>query len=123
MARFVDWWSLSSTTPADVAAAAARADVLVETGSDYAVAWVDFGDGDDRAPILAPGSVCSAAGATWLVYPGAGAHEGWLARVVQRAADGQVLVNGPAVELGPHGAADQIVAALLNRPRPAAALA
>ena len=79
MARTVDWWSARGTTIAGIAAAAARANVLSGTSDSYMVGRFDFGDGGELAPILAPGSMCAVNGSMWLIYPGGGAHEGWLA--------------------------------------------
>lgn len=112
MARFADWWSRSSATPAAVAAAAARAGVLVETGDNYVVGWFDFGDGGPPAGILAPGAVCVAHGANWLVYPAGSAAHGWAAQPVSRTPEGG-FGHDVVRQLGAALDAEQVLAALL----------
>ena len=88
MARFVAWWTNGArATPTDIAAVATAAGMKAVMG-DHVVDTFDFGDGGPPAQVLSVGTVVSLPdGSEWLVRPGAGAHEGWLAQSAARQGD------------------------------------
>lgn len=119
MARNVPWWNgPGMTTPATIAAAAEATDSLVESGRDYVVGSLDFGDGGPLAPIVTEGAIVRCpAGELWLVRPGDCKEQGWIAHPLTDRAD-----RRPGVlprQLGTaHAPADDILSALdigLNR--------
>jgi hypothetical protein len=113
MARFVDWWNTDTATPAGIAAAAAAAGVLVESG-DYTIGTLDLGDDGPPIGIQVAGAVVNAHGASWLVHPAPSAGDGWLARPVERVDQAVRPARVPACRLaGADAPAERVVAELL----------